>query len=94
MGMFLVPMPQPVLNGECSCFQWQMHADVRFSKTKRTEVYNIIKELAIDIAERVQYSNQQDQQVVLIKSWRKAIETWLHRNGHITMRRNGKVLPV
>ena len=86
--------PRPVLNGECSCFQWQMHADVRFSKTKRTEVYNIIKQFALDIAEGVQYSNQQDQQVVLIKSWRKAIETWLHQNGHITMRRNGKVLPV
>jgi len=83
--------PRPVLNGECSCFQWQMHADVRFSKTYRTEVYKTIKQLALDIAERVQYSNRK---VVLLKSWRKAVEIWLHQNGHITMRRNGKVLPV
>ena len=83
--------PRPSLGGEWSCFQWQMHADVRFSKTYRTEVYKTIKQLALDIAEGVQYSNQK---VVLLKSWRKAVETWLHQNGHITMRRNGKVLPV
>ena len=83
--------PRPVLNGEWSCFQWQMHADVRFSNTFRTEVYKAIKQLALDIAEGVQYSNKK---VVLLKSWRKAVETWLHQNGHITIKRNGKVLPV
>ena len=82
--------PRPSLGGEWSCFQWQMHADLRFDKRYRTELNKAIKQLALDIAEGVQYSNQ----VVLIKSWRKAIETWLHVNGHITMRRNGKVLPI
>lgn len=56
-----------------------------------TDTYKTIKQLALDIAEGVQYSNQQ---VVLCKSWRKAVETWLHINGHITIKRNGKVLPV
>lgn len=83
--------PRPVLGGECSCFQWQVHLAVCFSNTYRIEAYKAIKQLALDIAEGVQYSNQQ---VVLLKSWRKAVETWLHVNGHITIKRNGKVLPV
>ena len=83
--------PRPVLGGECSCFQWQVHSAVRFSNTFRIDAYKTIKQLALDIAEGVQYSNQQ---VVLLKSWRKAVETWLHVNGHITIKRNGKVLPI
>ena len=83
--------PRPVLDGEWSCFQWQMHADVCFSKTFRTEVYKTIKQLTFDIAGDVQYS---DEQLVVSKSWRKAVQTWLHQNGHITMKRNGEVLPI
>lgn len=83
--------PRSVLGGEWSCFQWQVHAAVRFSNTFRIDAYKTIKQLALDIAEGVQYSNQQ---VVLCKSWRKAVQTWLHINGHITIKRNGKVLPV
>ena len=77
--------PRQVLGGEWSCFQWQVHAAVRFSNTLRIDAYKTIKQLALDIAEGVQYSNQQ---VVLLKSWRKAVETWLHVNGHITIKRN------
>ena len=55
------------------------------------DAYATIKQLALDIAKEIQYSNQQ---VVLCKSWRKAVETWLHINRHITIKRNGKVLPV
>lgn len=83
--------PRPVLGGDRACFQWQMHADVRFTNTFRMEAYKAIKQLALDIAEGVQYSNRK---MVLVSSWRKAAQTWLHQNGHITMRRNGKVLPI
>lgn len=83
--------PRPVLDGDWSCFKWQMHADVRFSNTFRMEVYKAVKQLALDIAEGVQYSNRR---LVLVKSWRKAVQTWLHTNGHITIKRNGQVLPV
>jgi len=83
--------PRPSLEGEWSCFQWQMHADVHFSKTYRTELYKTIKQLALDIAEDVQYT---DKELVLSKSWRKAVQTWLHQNEHITIKRDGKVLPI
>jgi hypothetical protein len=83
--------PRPTLNGEWSCFQWQMHSDVKFSKTFRTKVYQEVKQLALDIAGNVQYN---DKELVLSKSWRKAVQTWLHQNEHITIKRNGEVLPI
>jgi hypothetical protein len=54
-------------------------------------LYKTIKQLTFDIAGDVQYS---DEQLVVSKSWRKAVQTWLHQNGHITMKRNGEVLPI
>lgn len=83
--------PRPSLNGEWSCFQWQMHAPVVFSKPYRTQVYQEVKKLALDIAYNIEYS---DKDLVLSKSWRKAVQTWLHRNGHINIKRNGEVLPI
>ncbi|MDD5598171.1 MAG: hypothetical protein PHV82_09510 [Victivallaceae bacterium] len=81
--------PRPSL--KWSCFQWQMHVPVVFSKPYRTQVYQEVKKLALDIALNIEYS---DKDLVLSKSWRKAVQTWLHRNGHINIKRNREVLPI
>jgi len=83
--------PRAIFDGDWACFRWQMHANERFTNTFRTTVYQEIKELALDIIDNVEYS---DKDLMLNKSWRKAVETWLHTNGHIIIKRNGKVLPI
>ena len=82
---------RPTLDNECSCFQWQLYANVKFTMTYRTQVYQEINKIALEIADNVQYS---EKELVVSKSWRKAVEEWLHSNDHITIKRNGKVLPI
>jgi transposase InsO family protein len=82
---------RPTLENECSCFQWQLYADVSFTMIYRTQVYQEINKLALEIADNIQYS---EKELLVSKSWRKAVEAWLQTNGHITIRRNGKVLPI
>ena len=83
--------PRSIFKGDWSCFRWQMHSNERFTKTFRTSVYQEVKQLALDIADNIEYS---DKELMLNKSWRKAVQTWLHSNGHIIIKRNGKVLPI
>ena len=45
----------------------------------------------VDIAGNIQYSGKD---LVLTKSWRKAVQTWLHKNSYINIKRNGEVLPI
>jgi transposase InsO family protein len=82
---------RPTLENECSCFQWQLYADVSFTMIYRTQVYQEINKLALEIADNIQYS---EKELLVSKSLRKAVEAWLQTNGHITIRRNGKVLPI
>jgi hypothetical protein len=84
--------PRPnSLDGQYSCFVWQMHSSVKFDKQFRKELYDDIEQLALDITKEVNYY---DNKLVLTRSWREAVKIWLHKNGHITMKRNGKVLPI
>lgn len=83
--------PRPSLQGAWSCSVWQLHANVRFSKQQRFDAYCEIYQLALDIEKEVTYN---DKELMRCKSWRKAVQTWLHVNGHIIMKRNGKVLPI
>lgn len=83
--------PRPSLQGAWSCSVWQLHSHVRYSKQFRFDTYCEICQLAFDIEKEVQYI---DRELVKCKSWRKAVQTWLHVNGHITIKRNGKVLPI
>jgi hypothetical protein len=53
--------------------------------------YIEIYQLAFDITKEMQYI---DKELVISNSRRKAVTTWLHVNGHITIKRNGKVLPI
>ena len=83
--------PRPSLNGAWSCSVWQLHANVRFSQQQRFKAYNEICQLAFDIEKEVSYI---DKELLRCKSWRKAVQAWLHVNGHIIIKRNGKVLPI
>lgn len=83
--------PRPSLNGAWSCSVWQLHANVCFSQQERFNAYCEIYQLAFDIEKEVQYI---DKELVKCKSWRKAVQTWLHQNGHIIIKRNGKVSPI
>jgi hypothetical protein len=83
--------PRPSLKGAWSCSVWQLHANVRFSQQERFDAYTEICQLAFDIAKEVKYI---DKELVTSKSWRKAVQTWLHVKEHITIKRNGKVLPI
>lgn len=74
--------PRPVaLNGNCSCGVWMLHMSVRFSKRYRSEVYQQIKALAIEMSKGVHYSYKE---MVISECWRKAVKQWLIGNEHIT----------
>jgi len=84
--------PRPVsLKGNCSCGVWMLHMGVRFSKRYRSEVYQQIKELALDIAEKINYSYRE---LVVSECWRKAVKEWLIAKGHITATRKKKCNPI
>ena len=57
--------------------------------TFRTIVYNDLRDLALDIAGGVNYGNKE---LLHSAAWRKAVQVWLQENGHITLKRIGKVL--
>jgi hypothetical protein len=60
-----------------------------WTRPKRKEVIDWIRKEALDILHREGTSgvNAQD------AAWRRAVETWLHRNGAITVEADGQVLP-
>ena len=55
------------------------------------DVYQQINKITLEIADNVQYS---EKELLVSKSWRKAVEGWLRSNVHITINRNGKELPI
>jgi len=60
---------------------------LRFDKPKRKEVMKQVRELFLEILERLgdKISSQ--------SAWRIAVRTWLQKNNLITVFKNGKVLP-
>ena len=57
----------------------------------KTIIYQELQALALDIIDAVSYSNKD-----LLKTTvgRKVVNIWLQENGHMTLKRAGKVLPV
>ena len=57
--------------------------------TFRTIVCNDLRDLALDVAGGVNYGNKELRHSA---AWRKAVQTYLQDNGHIRLKRAGKVL--
>jgi transposase InsO family protein len=83
--------PRPCLGGRTACavFEEGREAMKAWTRPKRKEVIDWIRKEALDILHREGTSgvNAQD------AAWRRAVETWLHRNGAITVEADGQVLP-
>ena len=60
-----------------------------YTRPKRKEVIDWIRNEALDIIQRdgLAVADARD------AAWRRAVESWLHRNGVITVSVDGKVLP-
>lgn len=85
--------PKPCLQGRTPCAVLETGREVmkRYNRQKRKEVIDWIKNEVLAIIGSMGGSlasvRAQD------AAWRRAVETWLHRNGAITVSVNGQVLP-
>jgi hypothetical protein len=76
-----------ILKGKCSCLSFFGSEKLNVTRRDRKEIYEWIIERKLEIKEELgQCINDE-------KAIRLAIETWLLINGHITVARNGEVLP-
>jgi hypothetical protein len=70
-----------------------------YTRPKRKEVIDWIRNMALDIIRGDGTSGADVSAVALAKAdardaaWRRAVETWLHRSGVITVSVDGQVLP-
>ena len=82
---------RPCLKGQTACavFESRREAMKAYTRPKRKEVFDWIMSEALDILhnEGSSGANAQD------AAWRRAVESWLHRNGVITVSMDGQVLP-
>ena len=76
-----------VLGGKCSCLVFFGSEKLNVTRRDRKEIYEWIIEQKLEIKEELG-EGIKDEKVI-----RLAIETWLLVNGHITVARNGEVLP-
>jgi transposase InsO family protein len=83
--------PRPCLNGRTACavFQESRETMKLYTRPKRKEVIDSIKRRAQAILHQQLFPGQREQE----EAWRKAVESWLHQNGVITVEVNGEVLP-
>lgn len=85
--------PKPCLDGQtpCAVLETGREAMRGYTRQRRKEVIDWIKNQALVILGAMGGS------VTSIRAqgtaWRRAVETWLHRNGAITVSVEGKVLP-
>jgi transposase InsO family protein len=77
------------LKGQTSCqvFQADKGALKAYNRRKRKEVFDWIKDLAVKIVEEMKGGGQRQAST----AWRFAVETWLRRNGIITVSPNKSV---
>lgn len=82
---------RPSLGGRMACVVFgEAPAAMRvYTRPKRKEVIYWMKNEAAGIIRRDGLSGSNARAV----AWRRAVESWLHRNGIITVKVNGKVLP-
>jgi len=85
--------PRPCLQGRTSCavLESGREAMKAYTRPKRKEVIDWIKKEMLAILQAMGGSSAGVR--ACDAAWRRAVETWLHRNGAITVSVNGKVLP-
>jgi len=79
--------PRRSLKGKNSCRVYFSGPRITFDKRKRKEVFLWIKNATFDML------NKLGDDGMYMTAWRIAARTWLQKNNHITIVRNGKVLP-
>ena len=75
------------LGRKCSCLVFFGSEKLNVTRRGRKEIYEWIIERKLEIREELGQCIKDE------KAIRLAIETWLLMNGHITVARNGEVLP-
>lgn len=75
------------LGGKCSCLSFFGSEKLNVTRRDRKEIYERIIGMKLEIQEKSGNGIKDE------KAIRLAIENWLLVNGHITVARNGKVLP-
>jgi transposase InsO family protein len=85
--------PRPCLQGRTSCAVLGSGREAMqvYTRPKRKEVIDWIKKEMLAILQVMEGSSAGVR--ACDAAWRRAVETWLHRNGAITVSVNGKVLP-
>jgi transposase InsO family protein len=83
--------PRPCLGGKTACavFEAGRAAMMAYTRPKRKEIINWLQSKVLDILRQGERlgANAQD------AAWRRAVESWLHCNGVITVSMDGQVLP-
>ena len=81
----------------CEVFSAGKPNAAAYDRRRRKETYEQIKALAIEIVQAMRGQRCPEIDAEPIEAaktvWRLAVETWLHRNGLITVSVDGKVLP-
>jgi hypothetical protein len=82
---------RPCLDGSTPCLAFSVGPEnmKQYDRSRRKEVHSEITEMAARITEHL----EDDGPRAARTAWRIAVETWLRRNGHVTVSVNGKVLP-
>jgi len=83
---------RPSLKGQTACavFESRHEAMKAYTRPKRKEVIDWITREALDILRKGGTSGADAQDA----AWRRAVESWLHRTGAITVSMDGQVLPI
>lgn len=80
---------RPCLKGQTACAVHYGEARmVKFNRRKRREVYDWTERMALSII------NAGGRDCSASAAWRLAVETWLRKNGHITVTNRSKVSPL
>jgi hypothetical protein len=75
------------LAGRNACQAYFSRRRLRYNKRRRKEVYEWIRDLAVEISLR------SGKRVIEPCAWRVAARKWMQKNDLITIRKSGKVLP-
>ena len=84
-------LPRPCLGGQSACGVYEAgRAAMRaYTRPKRKQIIDWIAQEYVAIRESMEDRGSKAEDA----AWRLAVETWLHRNGLITVTVGGEVLP-